>query len=1396
MTEINIISSDTFELTSDERAKLFRDLSVELGISIRVFDNIERTINKQAVLDALLMVPNLLMLKIRQIAMYNNILPIVVRKTDSGLKYFSNIIFQNQQRIVYYSDIAHVSNKLVTHVNFTNISGLYTNICNTYNSEVSVCGFIFLPDSIMNVNELFELARDLSAKNLIRTGNCDSSVIDTILVKPHEASVSKLYDSKIWQYSDSSKKYIIFNSEAHANSVCDTLIHQLRAGFIELLSGSRHLYIQDLLNYCLPKYSGGSIPKKKADSTPEKLSPLASAITDVYIKPAKKSNIENDLGESVYYQASENILDIAKQLSVIFPGRIDAVFESSLWFDMIRTGMPLVSELMAAEHNHDFKDVTAELSDFIKRRTLFCEAIKRTSDSRVVSDHKFYQNMLIEWYYIKTFGIVKYRKTLEKIPVGLYKLVKFIDYADKKDADITLLNMERDQTYQEALNSDGELKEFAKLLDQLNRAESDISKIHIYSKIRDLIPEFSKISVTELNKDVRLTEVDWIRTKSGFPILCPHARDFYELTLESEKYNQHVTAINEFLMRNYGRENTNYCRICGALIIPPGNSYSLTSGLAVQGYSRSDDELKQYIWKYVRQVISYNIEFKHLKSDQDIKSLVAGICDGLYTFVSMIEKNLNKIKTMSDAEIEARKRLFTTVYIFAFLIRIVSIHYTEIRFRYEIYDRASSKRYEQHSPQKLTKYAISAIMSSQNTVMNTISQIAGETITENYIQNILTKSYDNITSIIKDVAMGRAEPIDYTRLIVLDPRYKWLAQANIISAIRSDISITTYKNIVANNVDPSKILGTEPDGSVSLSFLNAKNPFPAVKYNTNTVLDVTNKYPYHKALAKLSSIAYEYGVSYMLDYAACKFYEKQVWDIIITREPNLTYNTSLSGDFAAFYEIHKDADLADRALSEYIRTYNLSPFIKVAINKRTIRFGEYTPKDSDKLALKYGAGKVNTEIHKASGEKNPPSMGFHKHVWSLAIYGKDILPISTTSDIAFIKSNTEHLRVTDVACGICYNKYSDIISTYTDVHKDLQESQNITSFYNYYSYCCPMATPEDLRHGNMFHNFIGDKCPNCDLTQEMISQRDVKYFNKHKASLDSRFQKRSADNSIPITYKPQPLVDRGTATNWKYSSNVVNEFCALMYPIYKAGSGLPNSEFKASSMTKNEFHNLFINVGLTKDYVLDEIKNGRSIPYTDLENPQKCLERRNMLHPLIQNIVSDISLLCNIKNIASIPLGLQAISDPGLSKISVTKIMESVSGKLELGQKSYYEISKGLLITYHDSPITIANISLSYLLYLITETRTHMQTLKISEPAICEFMLYIIHGIILNIDISCRLSSEKMAIVAASSSENIDPNLVDNRAEMSFDDLVDPDATSQFTYDNIDYDGKNDEGAD
>ncbi len=1400
MTEINVISSNSPDLTSDERANLFSELSQSLGISMRVFENIEHTINKHSILDALLMMPNLLMLKIRQISMYNNILPILLQKTNSN-QTSVNIIFQNQQRVVYYNNLEYVSPDITIHSTFINTIGLYTHINNVYNTEVAVCGFIFLPNSIMNIKEMFNIPRDINIKNIIRTGNSDTAIIDTVLINPYESNINKLYDSKIWQFSNSVKKYVIFNNESHANLVCDILLNQLRANFTEMLSGSRHLYVQDLLNYTnFQKYSGGSIPKKNISST--SMSKLAEVIQSAYILIPKKTNIEPDIGETIYYTPSENIQDITHTLSTIFPGTIGTLYENAIWSDIERTRMPYLSEIIAAEYNHDFKDITDILTKFIKNRTAYCEVIKKKSDSGVIAAHEFYTDMLIEWYYIKTFGFIKYKKILEKIPVGLYKLVKFIDYVDKKDADITLLNMERDQLYQEALKSNSELTEFAKLLIQLNKAESDSSKIYIYSKIKDMIPDSKSISISDLGKNIRLSENDWIRTKDKFPIICPHTRDFYDLTLDSEKYNQNIIQINEFLIRNYGQENTNYCRICGAIIIPATSAYALTSNLIVQGYSHNDDELRQYIWKQVRQVVSYNIEFKHIKSDQDIKGFISRICDGLYTFVNMIEKNLNKIKTMSDAEIDARKRLFTTVYTFAFLIRIVSIHYSEVRFKYEIYDRATSNKYEHPSSQKLMKYAVSAIMNSQNTIINTISQLTGETINDTYIQNILTKSYDNITSIIKDITIGKADPIDYSKLIILDPRYKWLASANVISKLTSNTSITVYKNIWTSSIDPAKVLGTESNGDISMSFINVKNPFPDVKYSVDIVQKITKDNSYINALALLAKQSYEYGISYMLDYIHSKFYDKPVWNVIVTNINNiLDFNTSISKEFTSFYSAHQDANIADQFVSEFIKKYKLNPFIRAAHNKRTIRFGEFTPKDVKKLSLKYGAGKVNSDIHKLSGLKTLPSEKFHKHNWSIVKYidnNNTILrSISEVSEVNYIKSNSKSLKVNDIICSICYNLYSDIQNIYTDIADNFREFQNQISFYNYYSYCCPVTTDKNLRYGEMFHNFSNGTCVNCSITQNIIDTYDITYYTKYKTALDTRHIKRINNDSIPIIYKPHLLPDRNISTNWKFSTNIITEFCSLMYPIYKAGSSLSVSDFHASNITKNEFYNLIINIGITKDHILDEIKNGKSSPYIELDsNSYKCLERRNMLHPLIQNIISDTSTLSNIKNIASIPSGLQNINDPNLSKINISQIMNNVSDKLELKKNSYYEIAKRLLVTYNDAPINISNITLAYLLYLIIEIQSYMRSINIAGNMITEFVLFILHGLMVNIDISCRLSSEKMVIMAAISSEQIDPNLVDNRAEMSFDDLVDPDAVNQFSYDNIDYDGKNDEGVD
>jgi hypothetical protein len=123
---------------------------------------------------------------------------------------------------------------------------------------------------------------------------------------------------------------------------------------------------------------------------------------------------------------------------------------------------------------------------------------------------------------------------------------------------------------------------------------------------------------------------------------------------------------------------------------------------------------------------------------------------------------------------------------------------------------------------------------------------------------------------------------------------------------------------------------------------------------------------------------------------------------------------------------------------------------------------------------------------------------------------------------------------------------------------------------------------------------------------------------------------------------------------------------------------------------------------------------------------------------------------------------------------------------------SYYDLLNAIKQLYSGTDDEkISNFALQYLY------RTLLEIYNLSPKAkklLTEFVIYFINYIIAGEKAVSKVKQHKIAKINAAQelTPEMDPNMVDNRQTRMYDEIVDPDAEDKFTYDDMDYDGKND----
>lgn len=414
---------------------------------------------------------------------------------------------------------------------------------------------------------------------------------------------------------------------------------------------------------------------------------------------------------------------------------------------------------------------------------------------------------------------------------------------------------------------------------------------------------------------------------------------------------------------------------------------------------------------------------------------------------------------------------------------------------------------------------------------------------------------------------------------------------------------------------------------------------------------------------------------------------------------------------------------------------------------------------------------------------------FHKHKWTKYYY-KNHKTGLTMTDIGAISYDEQcKMILVDVECGICKYKRSELLKQFNSPLKMLEEESEINNFYNYYNYKCPEAktTP--------YHEYKDDVCKNCKITNEIMMERSRAYYRKYK----SHFQKDiKAKQSIDIVVPQMPPVSSPTKvlakinkgyfddlesgaagyTNWRFNTNIINEFISSAYNIVS----------KPLAIQKPVFINIIMNLGLSEGQYYDDIMAGKIAPYQNVaDDDNVALARISRLSSYIQELIIDQNLLRNYKNINDKSPLNDIIKKTSGYLSNVKKLGYDANSDTFISEKYYIALNEMKILYYKPgSYVKIAEFLFDTLFkMLLSIIRDH--------PPLNIFIVYYI-GKLINYEKSVgKLKEKKAAKIAATSAYDANAdNLVDNADTKDYDGLVSEADLEKSMYSEMDYDGDND----
>ena len=1355
--EINIVQivQQTKQLSQVEREELFITWSKQFKTPLWFFNELGTILDQVWQQDAFRTRSDMLMLKIRKICNCPMIIPIVGKKrqvvTTDSIKIrtggfisggdsneFSVETFFIESQCYIYSDPKLKSTQLSI---AGSLSPGYSISCGetAFREGLDVVGFMFDGSRPLLPMDTSIYANIPSIVSQIKSGAWTTEFLQNNLYKPYS-----VFKHKLIQLLFNSSE-ILFKSDVHANTVCDQLL--------------------DMLDQFIDELRINWIEWKMYNSIEIALNGSSDLITIPPSAGPSEVNVE---------KLPKNPID--KFLEVfddVFPIKLNSKFNSNVWSDFMSLGrMDIMSRLYLRTLGYKRPDDIKYIDNAIEQRKIFNLAHNASAQHEYNLIHLKYIEMQYRWYYIKQFGFEKFMSTMSYIPTWMAAGVKLRNYVEQRENKIILTNIARDDALQKIVSDD----DWVALVKRMRYETSHIVKKSLYTMLRksinaaDLKRAPSRALASSQNG---LKENDFLRTPGDLPIICPHIRDEYE--------NLEDPGLRDYLIMCYSTSDTTledayYCRICGEELVRI-DLIGITTASSQEGYGHNDDELRKYIWKQLKWILSGTLEFKQLQTPETISQIVSDITNKLYNFIDQIEKKLTLSKTMTKVEYENYKRLLTTIYIYGMFVKLIIDNPASIKFN------GSKSRFGRVKPDNLIKNAVERIMLTQNTIINTMPNI-----TEEYVAGMLLKAYDAIQQYVGKAHLANPEPIGLINYIITDPLYWFLtAQYQTLTvntpAARAQAAMT--KTVLGKSLDAIKLDGI---------YDAAPNPYKGinVEYHNKQLQTIVAKE--HNITEIFRKIYYPQIVAvtnWLLDYTKSGVYNSPYWKVTIDRDPSNRVDvitSSVNPDYLKFAGLHNHDCEAN--LGYLWQTHRCLTYSNLYDIKYLRKYPGFKPDGYKYLAFEYGTDFLNKAAMKIINPDNTTKhIEFHKHNWNYTVH----IPLSEyrrDADITHYKSPVVTKSKSPVVigpdqvmidryCGICYNGWSSITDRYKDIKTVLEEEQLIDGFYNLFLKRCPI--PKDAKHGDMLHNYLNNTCNQCGLTPELIEKHDREYFKKYLKEFKLIL---ISDGDIMDDHAE--IVIQPILTKYKPNPNIVNEFISTTYTILKTGSGLKDSPNKPIMLNQKEYSNLITYMGLIVDMDYDSIKKGIRKP--DLIG----LRRRVILHPYIQNLIIELSKFVNHNNF--IPstnmkfiISSASSSDlESLSRIHPRALQDAMGG-------DYYFLSEQVIANYDYD--TQGAWTLEYLLHFLLKLYETLRSKpKISEAIQIEIMTYLIRQILSADEASARIKPQKRAeLEAIQSTGEVDPNNIDNDQSRMFDTLVDPDQSDKYGFEEMDYGGENDD---
>lgn len=593
----------------------------------------------------------------------------------------------------------------------------------------------------------------------------------------------------------------------------------------------------------------------------------------------------------------------------------------------------------------------------------------------------------------------------------------------------------------------------------------------------------------------------------GFDIICPHVRELTELNIRPAppSFGEMRARLTKYIYRAPLRSgfkqsySTANCKICGETILQADEFDSVDE----EREAMMDEELKNFMWSEMATLIKY-LSFGRLVN---VPKLITAMRDACYPYIFEIEKQILKSKTNSADEVKAKKRLFITIYAFAYLIHIMTTN-TNVTFKNLQLPPDNRKALV-----VMIKHAVSIILMARNVIIREIPGMTPDTI-----KNKIIEAYKSISSGGPRTIVSSSDAEDIVVSIIYDPVYKYIYEINLIDSIlrKKSHDGRSESDLVSNL---NTLLGKSITSSSDI-YANIKIPnFAAAEWRVSEFDGLSGAPP---ILNKLSAYISGY-LARSFDIFSDRFelYKHSPYADITAGDIDdpTAFNVTLSPLYEKYTAKYNNIALCENILQKFRKVlvsplYSRTPGSKIlqVLSIKTVPLGR---------------------LYDAKGQK---------HVFDIYIYEGGNSEISGKSITSAIESGDRAGgAVIDRKCSVCgiLKSAADDIPE-QEIRKSLLNIHIYSNFFRFYEKRCPEG-------GLHTTDAVCAKCglPNTIIDPTNMSPNELKYYKKYKDKYKAERDEFSDADTLMLGAPPtipqphDPTIDIAALDKWTFNFNII-----------------------------------------------------------------------------------------------------------------------------------------------------------------------------------------------------------------------------------------------------------------